>query len=100
MQRVSSPRELKQLAVTVDCYADGKNLGGLAALQIAPRDEDPKWETSTQGLHRGPLQVEVPSEELAGLQEFDIRILLRSTSGVEHGEKACATLDELSVRGK
>jgi hypothetical protein len=88
------------LVVTADCYADGKNLGGFAVLQIAPRDEDPKWESSTQGLHRGPLRVEVPGEELAGLREFDVRILLRSTSGVEHGEKACATVDHLSVHAK
>ncbi len=100
VQRVLSPRELKELAVTADCYADGKNLGGFAALQIAPRGEDPKWETSTQGLHRGPLRVEVPSGQLTGLREFDIRVLLRSTSGVEHGEKACVTLDHLTVRGR
>ncbi len=100
LQRVSSPRELTELAVTVDCYADGKNLGGTAVLQIAPRDSDPKWKVSTQGLHRGVLQLEVPKEELSGLREFDIRVLLKSNSGVEHSEKACATLDNLSIHAK
>jgi hypothetical protein len=84
----------------VDCYADGKNLGGTAVLQIAPRDGSPKWETCTNGLHRGPLQVEVPDEELAGLRDFDVHVLLKSNSGVEHGEKACATVDHLSVRAR
>ena len=100
VQRVSSPRELKELAITADCYADGKNLGGIAVLQIAPRGEGPKWETSTQGLHRGSLRVEVPGEELVGLREFDVRILLRSTSGVEQGKKACATVDHLTVHAR
>jgi hypothetical protein len=100
LQRVSSPRELEELIVTADCYADGMNLGGSAVLQIAPRDENPRWETSTQGLHRGPLRVEVPGAELAGLREFDVHVLLRSTSGVEHGEKACATVSQLSIQAK
>lgn len=100
VQRISSPRELKELAVTVDCYADGKNLGGAAVLQIAPRDGSPTWETGTQGLHRGPLEVEVPAKDLAGLRDFDVRVLLKSNSGVEHGEKACATVDRLTVRSK
>lgn len=100
VQRISSPRELKELAITADCYADGKNLGGSAVLRIAPRGEEPKWETSTQGMHRGPLRVEVPGEELAGLREFDVRILLRSGSGVEHGERACATVNDLSIHAR
>ena len=97
VQRVSSSRRLKELAVTADCYADGKNLGGSAVLQVAPRGRAPKWQVSTKGRHRGSLRLEVPSEELDGLQEFDVSILLKSNSGVEHGEKACATMDHLSV---
>lgn len=100
LQRVSSPKELRALAVTVDCYADGKNLGGTAILQISPRDGDPKWEVSTQGLHRGALVLEVPNDELAGLRDFDVRVLLKSNSGVAHGRKACATVDHLSVRAR
>ncbi len=69
-------------------------------LQIAPRDNNPKWETSTQGLHRGPPRVEVPGEELVGLREFDVRVLLRSTSGVEHFKKACATVDHLTIHAR
>ncbi|MBC8876611.1 MAG: hypothetical protein H8E44_44855 [Planctomycetes bacterium] len=100
VQRVSSSRELKELAVTADCYADGKNLGGSAMLRVAPRGAAPKWQVSTKGRHRGPLRLEVPSEEFDGLQEFDVSILLKSNSGVEHGEKACATVDRLSVHAR
>ena len=69
-------------------------------LKIAPRGGQPKWEAGTQGLHRGPLRLEIPREELDGLQAFDVRVLLHSGSGVEHGEKACATLERLSIQAK
>ena len=100
LQRFSSPRPLKELVVTADCYADGKNLGGQIMLQVAPRGAKPNWHAVTQGLHRGPLQVTVPTSELGGLQEFDLRVVLRSSSGVEHGTKACATLRALTVEGR
>ena len=86
--------------VTADCYADGKNLGGQAVLQVAPRGVKPKWQAATQGLHRGPLIVEVPPSQIEDLQEFDVRVLLQSSSGVEHGTKACATLRALKVEGR
>jgi hypothetical protein len=57
------------------------NLGGQVVLQVAPRGAEPKWQAATEGLHRGPLQVEVPPNELGSLQEFDVQILLRSSSG-------------------
>jgi hypothetical protein len=41
-----------------------------------------------------------PVAELGDLREFDVRVVLRSTSGVEHGSKACATLRSLKVNGK
>ena len=71
-----------------------------AGLHVAPRGAEPKRQAATQGLHRGPLQVEVPPGELGDLQEFDVHVLLRSTSGVEHGTKACATLRALKVEGR
>jgi len=100
LQRFSSPRPLKELVVTADCYADAKNLGGQAVVQVAPRGAEPKWQTATLSLHSGPLRVEISADEIGDLQEFDVRIVLRSTSGVEHGSKACATLHSLSVEGR
>jgi hypothetical protein len=61
---------------------------------------DPKWQVATSGLHRGALKLEIPPAELGDLREFDVRVLLRSNSGVEHGSKACATLRSLTVNGK
>ena len=100
VQRVYSPRPLKDLVVTANCYADGQNLGGAVTLAVGPRDAQPRWSIGTQGLHNGPLSLVVPREELAGVQEFDVHVALSSTSGVEQGDKACATLSGLSVRAK
>jgi hypothetical protein len=100
LQRFSSPRPLKELVVTADCYADGNNLGGRAVLQVGPRDSEPKWQTASQGLLNGPLRLEIPADDIGDLRQFDVRVVLRSTSGVEHGSKACATLRSLIVRGK
>lgn len=100
LQRFSSPERLSELTVVVDCYADGQNLGGQAVLELAPRGAEPRWQVATQGLHQGPLTLEVPPDELGDLREFDVRIVLRSTSGVEQGSKACATLQMLSIKGK
>jgi hypothetical protein len=100
LQRFSSPRPLKELVVTADCYADGKNLGGRAVLQVGPRNSEPKWQIASQGLLKGPLRVEIPADEIGDLQQFDVRVGLRSRSGVEHGSKACAALRSLIVRGK
>ena len=36
LQRFSSPRPLKELVVTADCYADGKNLGGQSHVAGCP----------------------------------------------------------------
>ena len=100
VQRISSPREVKELAVTADCYADNRNLGGSAVLQIAARGAPAKWQVSTQGLHRGPLRLDVAPAELNGLREFDVRLVLRSTSGVEGGQRACATVQRLQIDAK
>ncbi len=100
VQRVSAPQPLKQLAVMADCYADGKNLGGGVTVQVAPRNGKPRGGTSSRDVHNGPLRLEVPPKELAGLKEFDVHIVLSSTSGVEDGNKACATLRGLSIQAK
>ncbi|MFH1920760.1 MAG: hypothetical protein ABIP48_12830 [Planctomycetota bacterium] len=100
VERISSPQDVKELVVTADCYADGRNLGGRVVLKIGPRGEEPKWETGTEGLHRGPLRLDVPGGELDGLREFDVHLLLQSSSGVEHGEKACATVTGLIIEAK
>jgi hypothetical protein len=91
---------MTELVVTADCYADGQNLGGQAVLQVSPRGAAPRWEVATSGLHRGALKLHVPPAALGDLREFDVRVVLRSTSGVEHGSKACATLRSLKVKGK
>ena len=90
VQRISSPRPLKELAVFADCYADAPNLGGSVTLSVAPRQGEARWSVTSQGRHDGPLTLKVPAEELAGLQEFDVHVRLSSSSGVEQGDKACA----------
>jgi hypothetical protein len=99
-QRLSSPKRLQQLIVTSDCYADGKNLGGQAVVQVAPQGGEPIAEVASKGLHNGPLRLEIPGIEIGDQREFDIRVVLRSTSGVEHGSKACASLRSLRIEGK
>jgi len=100
VQRVNSPRPLKELAVTANCYADSRNLGGSVTLSVAPRNGPPRWSIRTQGRHDGPLRLDVPPAELAGMQAFDMHVTLSSSSGVEQGAKACATLSALSVQAK
>ncbi len=100
VQRITSPQRLQQLAVTADCYADGQNLGGTVTLGIGARGEDPKWTTQTQGRHKGLLRLEIPKTDFPKLQEFDVHITLHSSSGVEHGDKVCATLRALSISGQ
>ena len=97
VQRIISPRPLKDLAVIAECYADAPNLGGSVTLGVAPRRGQPRWTSSTQGRHDGPLQLKIPSAELAGLREFDVHVLLSSNSGVEQGDKACATLRRFRI---
>jgi hypothetical protein len=100
VQRISAPQPLTALTVTANCFADSQNLGGSVTLGVAPRDAQPRWKISTQGRHDGPLQLVVPPEELARLQEFDVHLTLSSSSGVENGDKACATVSGLTVRAK
>ena len=100
LQRFSSPQPLKELAVTIDCRADEKNLASRVALQIAPRGQKPQWEIGTQGRHQGPLRLEVPAEELHGLKDFDAHVVLHSRSGVEGGDQACARLERLAVQAQ
>ncbi|NUQ62183.1 MAG: hypothetical protein HUU20_06830 [Pirellulales bacterium] len=100
LQRVSSPQPLGQLVVAADCDADGKNLGGSVALGVGPRGEEPKWEVRTEARHSGPLQLEIPSAELAQLRDFDVHVKLHSSSGVEGDDRACATVRGLSIHAK
>ena len=100
LQRISSPQPLKQLVVMADCSANGPSLGGSITLSVGPRGEKPKWDVQTQGVHNGPLRLEVPAGELGSLQDFDVHMTLHSSSGVENGDKACATLSKLTIQAK
>ena len=100
VQRISSPRPLKELTVIADCNADAPNLGGSVTLSIAPRQGQPRWSVTSQGRHDGPLSLKVPSEELRELRDFDLHILLSSSSGVEQADKACAVLRRIQVQAK
>jgi len=100
VQRISSPKPLASLAVTANGFADGKNLGGGITLQIVSRAGKVQWETSSRVVHNGPLRLEVPGTELRGMKEFDVHVVLSSSSGVEGGDSACATLNGLSIQAK
>ena len=90
----------RQLVVTADCSANGPDLGGSITLSVGPRGEKPKWDVQSQGVHNGPLRLEVPAGELGSLQDFDVHMMLHSSSGVENGDKACATLSKLTIQAK
>ena len=108
LQRFSAGRRLKQLTVQVNGYANGPDLGGGMVVEIAPRGGKAIWKAAAKGRHSGPLVLEVPAKDLVGasarvpdgLQDFDVRVTLTSVSGVEQGEKACATLNAISIRAK
>ena len=100
VQRISSPQPLKQLVVMADCSANGPSLGGSITLSVGPLGEKPKWDVQTQGVHNGSLKLEVPAGELGSLQDFDVHMTLHSSSGVENGDKACATLSKLTIQAK
>ena len=61
-----------------------------------------KLETQSGRAIRGSLvyRFEIPKTDFPKLQEFDVHITLHSSSGVEHGDKACATLRALSISGQ
>ncbi len=107
-QRFTSPRALKELEVKIRGYANGPDLGGSLTLEVAPRGQAPIWRLRSQGRHSGPMTIKIPTEDLTGdrsrvsggLTDFDVRVTLHSASGVEQGQKACATLDSLSIRGR
>lgn len=103
VQRVSAPRPMKELTVTVQGYVNTKNLGGHLDLGVAPRGEEIRWQTSTDekegGVHSG-LALQIPPEELGDLRDFDVHIILRSTSGVESGDRDCANVSSLKIEGK
>ena len=96
------------MAVSVDGFANSTDLGGQLSVEVAPRNGKPLWSTHSQGRHKGRLTLTVPSAELTGdsaklrdsLQDFDVRVVLRSTSGVENGPKACATFDGIHIRAR
>ncbi len=100
VQRISSPRALKELTVIADCYADAANLGGSVTLSVAPRHGAGRWSTTSQGRQNGPLQLKVPADQLAGMRDFDVHVLLSSSSGVEQGDRACATLSRIAVNAR
>ena len=100
VQRISAPRPWKELAVVADCYADAPSLGGSVTIRIAPRDGQPRWQATTQGRHDGMLLLNVSAEQSEGLSEFDVHVQLSSGSGVEQGDKACATLRRLRIEAK
>ena len=108
VQRFSAPRPLKQLTVAVDGYANSPDLGGTLRLEVAPRGEAAIWSTPSSGRHNGRLTLEIPEEGLhgdaakvpGGLQDFDVRVVLRSISGVERGDTACASFGRLSIHAR
>ena len=101
LQRVSAPKILKNLEVSVNCYANSPDLGGSITLAVTPRGQKKlKWTVRTVGRHGGWLTLKVPTKQLAGLRHFDVHVLLHSSSGVEQGSKACASVSALRIRGK
>ena len=103
IQRLSTPQELKDLTVSLQARVNTRNLGGHLDLGIAPRGGKIQWRTSTDGKPRGVyngLTLKVDSEDLKSLRDFDVHIVLRSTSGVEGGRKECASVSTLRIRGK
>lgn len=100
VQRFASLRPLKELTFIADSYADAPNLGGGITLSVAPRQGQPRWTITSQRQHDGPLTLVVPKAELEGLQSFDIRMILSSSSGVEQGDKASATLRGIRIQAK
>ncbi len=69
-------------------------------MSVGPRGEKPKWAVQTKGVHNGPLKLEVPPGRLGSLQDFDVHITLHSSSGIENGDKACATFSKLTIQAK
>ncbi len=107
LQRLTAPRELKELSIAINVSANTKDLGGHVDLQVAPRGQKVRWKTSTDdylknsgGIYGDWLPLPIPAGELRSGREFDIHIKLRSTSGVEGGPNACAAVSGLKVRAK
>ncbi|MFN0130748.1 MAG: hypothetical protein ACKV19_29140 [Verrucomicrobiales bacterium] len=100
VQRISSPRPLKELTVIADCNANAPDLGGSVTLSIAPRHGQPRWSVASEGRHNGSLSLKVPGEELQELQDFDLHVTLSSSSGVEQGDKACAALSGIRIQAR
>ena len=100
-QRITSPREMKELTVAVNCHANSRDLASSVRLAVAPRGEPPRWTLQTSGpVHRGELALTVPPEDLEDLRDFDVQVRLHSGSGVEGGKRAAAALRSLSIRGR
>ena len=103
VQRFTAPRQLKALTVTVRGRVNSRDLGGGLVLGVAPRGGQIQWRTGTADLPRGihdTFVLKLPPEALVELRDFDVHVILRSTSGVEGGAKACASLGELSLRAE
>jgi len=103
VQRFTAPREMKALTVTVHGRVNTRDLGGHVDLGVAPRGGKVQWRASTDqqegGVH-DTLSLQLPPEALPELRDFDVHIILRSTSGIESGEKACASIEDLSIRAR
>jgi len=104
VQRISAPRTLAELEVAIDGWCNAKSLGGDIVLGVAPRGEPVRWKTGAthepDGVFDGWLKLRIPPEPLRNLRDFDVHVILNSRSGVDLGDKACALLRRLRIRGK
>jgi len=73
----------------------------------AQRSGEIRWDTSTDeywedrgSVYNGWLSLEVPPAQVKSLHDFDVHIILRRTSGVENGDKACAEVSALRIEGE
>ena len=100
-QRFQSPKPLKELHIETSGYANRAQLGGHLVVEVIPKGSPkPKWKQDSPDRFHGSMTLKVPPKELNGLKEFVVRYRLISTSGVEQGKKACATLERIRIRGR
>jgi hypothetical protein len=118
-QRFSSAAPLTALTVSTVTYIFDE--GGHVDLGIGPRGGEMQWKVSTDAYRqemRGRMQafegfaepateqrrnwltLEVPSEELGDLRDFDVHILLRSSGRVEPRHMHPAAVHALEIEGK
>ncbi len=97
VQSVQSPGEMKGLTVSASAYANARSLGGGVELGVGPRGGPVRW-SMTAGDQEDWLDLSIPVAQLAGLRDFDVHITLKSTSGVDMGDTAPATVTALKIR--